>query len=334
MRRASLSASVLCTLILWSRPVAGQETSSVDAAEGVAAEGAAEGASESEYRALIEAAVAEFAEHHHAEARALFRRAHAARPNARTLRGMGMSAFELRDYADSVRLLRQSLLDTRHALTDEQRGQVTELLSRAEAFVAEFTVDVPDEATISVDGVVTPLEPSGTLLLSLGSHALVVRLDGHVLGEARLDVEGGERGPLALELAGEVGGEGVPVEVVTVDPLETHPLETAPRSERDLGPPLVVLVLGGTVAIGGAVLLGLGVADYEHVTSAPRGTPWSTLEGAYGRAPVLEGVGAAALAGGLAAAVAGAIWIAVGGDEDAPVAVRVGPIGLSASGRF
>jgi outer membrane protein assembly factor BamD (BamD/ComL family) len=47
---------------------------------------------------LIGDAVAEYEAGHYQEARALFRQAHEKQPTARTLRGIGMASFELRDY--------------------------------------------------------------------------------------------------------------------------------------------------------------------------------------------------------------------------------------------
>ena len=54
-------------------------------------------ASTTEYEAMITDGLAEFQAQRYAEARALFERAHALSPNARTLRGIGMVAFEMRD---------------------------------------------------------------------------------------------------------------------------------------------------------------------------------------------------------------------------------------------
>jgi len=70
------------------------------------------------YRALINDAAAEYDAKHFAEARALFRRAHELEPSARTWRGMGMAAFELRDYVKSLRALEASLVDSRLPLSD------------------------------------------------------------------------------------------------------------------------------------------------------------------------------------------------------------------------
>src|SRR5262245_12806154 len=54
------------------------------------------------YEQLITRALTEFDARNFAEARALFLQAHALRPTARTLRGIGVTEFELRNYVDSV----------------------------------------------------------------------------------------------------------------------------------------------------------------------------------------------------------------------------------------
>ena len=58
---------------------------------------------------LIGDAVAEYDAGHFQEARALFRQAHDKSPTARTLRGIGMCSFEMRDYVEAARALGASL---------------------------------------------------------------------------------------------------------------------------------------------------------------------------------------------------------------------------------
>lgn len=275
------------------------------------------------YRALIEGAVQEFGAGNYAEARALFRRAHAITPNARTLRGMGMSAFELRDYAEAVHLLGDALTDARQPLTDEQRGQVTALLARAEAFVARFTVITDEGASVAIDGAPAALESDGTLLVGLGHHELIATLDGVERGRATVDVEGGETRGLDLRGAPPV-----------VSPEVIAPMEPSPAPRRDDGPALALVVTGGVVALGGAVLLGVGIADRDAVASAPPGTAWSAVEDAHGRAPVLQGVGAATLAVGLAAIGIGVVVLATAPSAASEVTVRAGATGITVGGTF
>ena len=68
------------------------------------------------------------------EAFALFEAAHALQPNARTLRGMGITLYENRRYVEATRQLRAALADKRNPLTDELRRSTQEVLTRSEQF--------------------------------------------------------------------------------------------------------------------------------------------------------------------------------------------------------
>src|SRR4029453_8230163 len=84
---------------------------------------------------LIGDAVAEYDAGHFQEARALFRQAHEKQPTARTLRGIGMCSFELRDYVEATRALTASLREQRRPLTSEQKRHAEALLARAATLV-------------------------------------------------------------------------------------------------------------------------------------------------------------------------------------------------------
>src|SRR4051794_41142067 len=83
-----------------------------------------------EYHALAARAVAAFDAGHFAEARALFLRAHELWPSARTLRTLGMTAFDLQMYPEALRELQAALADQRRPLDAAQRTQVAELIKR------------------------------------------------------------------------------------------------------------------------------------------------------------------------------------------------------------
>jgi hypothetical protein len=152
-------------------------------------------------RALIEDATAEYDAHHFEEARALFRRAHEIEPSARTWRGIGMAAFELRDYVKSVRALEASLVDSRLPLTSTQRDQVQALAQRAQVFVGHFVIHLsPKEAVLRVDDTPTPLDDADILLLERGRHVLTaVAVDRRAETRA-INVVGGERREISIML--------------------------------------------------------------------------------------------------------------------------------------
>lgn len=152
---------------------------------------------------LIGDAVAEYEAGHYQEARALFRQAHEKSPTARTLRGIGMASFELRDYVEATRSLTASLRDTRRPLTAEQKRHAEALLARAHTFVGRFNMKLkPAGSSLFVDGHPAELEPDGILLLAFGRHQLSLRCSTCAPAEKDEDINvaGGERREIELAL--------------------------------------------------------------------------------------------------------------------------------------
>lgn len=151
------------------------------------------------YRVLITQALEEFEGQRWAEARALFVRAHAMHPNARTFRGIGMASFELREYAAALDAFDAALASEVRPLTEAQRAHVQGLRTRAEAFTARLQLDIePAEARLDVDGV--PTEASDELVLDLGTHTLRMTAPGHRPWTRSIHVVGGERESVAVRL--------------------------------------------------------------------------------------------------------------------------------------
>jgi hypothetical protein len=152
---------------------------------------------------LIGDAVTEYDAGRYDEARALFRLAHQKAPTARTLRGIGMASFELRDYVEASRSLAGALREERRPLTDEQRRQVEALLARAETYVGHFSLQVrPASAELLVDGQPAAREPDGNLLLGFGHHRIAARCAACAPTEklVEVDVAGGEHREIAIVL--------------------------------------------------------------------------------------------------------------------------------------
>jgi hypothetical protein len=172
---------------------------------------------EASYRQVLSEALAEYDAHHFEEARALFRRAHDLSPNARTLRGIGMASFELRDYVDALRSLQGALTDQRRPLTPAQRAQVSGLIERTRAFVGQYMLPASVKpAVLRVDGMPATTEADGTLLLNFGRHAVTVETPGYVPETRELYVIGGERQELSFQLR-----------PIAVEPPAPEPTKTA-----------------------------------------------------------------------------------------------------------
>ncbi|AKF09931.1 tetratricopeptide repeat protein [Sandaracinus amylolyticus] len=297
------------------------------------------------YATLIEAAVAEFGAGRFAEARALFRSAHDVYPNARTLRGIGMSSFELRDYPAAVRALSASLEETRRALTDEQRAQVNDLLLRARAFVGRFVVPIaPAGSRLYLDGTGVEVagewpEQEGELLVGVGDHEVTIRAPEGRTARARLVVRGREDEPLDIDTSPLAPPREEPPRVEPEPaPLVPPPAYEPPREEGSDPAPWIVAGVGGAAIVTGAILLGVGLHDISSVENARMHTEWSAISDANDRAPVLTGVGIALIGIGTAGAVAGIVWGALGdgtrGRERQRVELRVGPTSLAVGGSF
>lgn len=167
----------------------------------------AEGPEAPEYRALVSEALAEFDSGHFAEARALFLHAHALNPSARTLRGLGLSSFELREYRASIEYLEQALASQINPLQGELRTGTEQILRRAYAFVGRFTPRLePSHARLRIDGV--PLGSLPSVLLDIGMHVVVAEAHGYMSETRNLQVMGGEDVVLMMSLPPVPGAVG------------------------------------------------------------------------------------------------------------------------------
>jgi hypothetical protein len=230
-----------------------------------------------EYRALVTEALAEFDSGHFAEARALFLHAHALNPSARTLRGLGLSSFELREYRASIEYLEQALASQVNPLQGELRTGTEQILRRAYGFVGRFTPRLePTHARLRVDGV--PLGSLPSVLLEIGMHVVTAEAQGYLSETRNLQVMGGEDTVLMMSLPavpGAMGGVPAPLPAVSLPSAnegEASPLALStassgppPQGQADDGtrPPLYKnawLWSGVAVAVVAAVVVGSVVA--------------------------------------------------------------------------
>jgi tetratricopeptide (TPR) repeat protein len=151
----------------------------------------------SEYRRAIDAALQEYNAGNFAEAQALFERAHVIRPSARTLRGLGMTYFELKKYVRARETLQAALDDARQPLTAAQRREAQELLERTATYIGTLRVHAtPETASVLLNG--EPIE--GEISLELGEYELTLRAPGHRDLNRQVSIEGGKQRTLTLAL--------------------------------------------------------------------------------------------------------------------------------------
>lgn len=111
--------------------------------------------------------------------------------------------------------------------------------------------------------------------------------------------------------------------------------EAAAPAERGLSAAGIALAItGGVLAVGGAILLGVGVSERLRVENAPERAPWADYAGSAERAPIFEGVGGAATGVGLALAATGVVLLVTDGGGAGEVAVLPFGAGAQVRGRF
>jgi len=161
---------------------------------------------------LIRMAVDEFDRSNFAEARELFRKAHAMEPTARTFRALGLVEFELRNYGEAASMLEQSLASAIKPLHAKQRVETEKLLERTRGYLGTVHVATdPSPATVIVDGAAVELGPSGTLVLEVGEHVLEFHAEGRLPEKQRVNVKGGQTESLRVTLRSAVDPSAVAV---------------------------------------------------------------------------------------------------------------------------
>jgi len=294
------------------------------------------------YRPAVELALSEYREGHFEEARAEFRRAHALFPNARTLRGIGMAEFELRNYGDSVKALREALQSQARPLEGDLRAETETLLSKALNYVARITLDLQPEATsVTVDGAVVTPDANHLLLLRVGDHVLEFRAEGRVPERRELRVNGGEEQTLQVVLSEPALGAATtttPIIATLALAASTPAPDAATTEEGPSASPLPWIITGASAAvmIGGIVLVAMAQSDIAKVEDAKDGTEWSELQSAYDGAPLKSGIGITMIGLGLAGVGAGVFLLMTGSDSDDhdSTQVAVGLGSASITGRF
>lgn len=261
------------------------------------------------YRETIQQAVTEFRLGHWPEALVLFRKAHASEPSARTLRGMGISAFEARRYADSILWLSQSLEHPVRPLSPEMRREVEGVLKRAEQFVGSYAADFePSGAQVTANGR-EPVRIGDQLKLDPGPQRLVIQANGFRKMSKTITVRGGERGTLRVRLQPEADAPPL-ASADAAQPTEPQPTAVGEKG-RNRAPehlvPWSLIAGGGALVVTGATLLGLTARDISTVENA-KGTG-AEIQATQERVPRRSAWGFGLTTVGLVSAGLGATWL-------------------------
>jgi hypothetical protein len=318
-----------------------------------------------EYKQLVQQALHEYELGNFSEAKVFFSQAHTLLPTARTLRGLGMCAYELRNYVESIGYFEQALSSKQRPLTVPMNQEVSRLLSQARSFVTRLTLQLqPSNAQLRVD--TRPVSPGadGSVLLDPGTHELSVEAPEYESSTHTIRTNGAEALSLSVALhrthdaraepsasAGAGAGAGMdgeaPSESSTGSQLPRLPngaLAGTPSQGSDSAAasqvgPWVLIGAGAAVAIAGGVLLAVAL-DYKHQVEQPTGVDgeaprYSAVKSKDDLVFPLSFAGVAGLGVGLASVAGGVIWkVTTAGNPERPsteVEVGLGRVTLSGS---
>lgn len=292
------------------------------------------------YRELIRRAVQEYELGNWAEAKLFFSDAHALNPNARTMRGLGLVAYALRNYVEADSWFQQALESQAEPLPEKLRVEVSEYQRLSEHFLAHLRVVVdPAEAEIRLDDKLleaSAMAGGGAAAVNPGPHELMISREGYETVRRHLELDAAANIELSFRLHAlqPVLPPQPPQPLAAVIPLP-EPKHPAPQPNAPFIGGWLVAGSSAALAITGGVLIGLGVSDVSKVEHAKKYSEWSSVEAANDRAPVLSGVGFALLGVGVAGIASGIVWQVV--EDDAhpdKLALKVTPNGLRLSGKF
>ncbi|HVZ34702.1 MAG TPA: hypothetical protein VG963_19875 [Polyangiaceae bacterium] len=154
-----------------------------------------------EYDKAIERAVTAYNGGDYDEATRQFQRAHELSPSARTLRGVGMSEFELGHHDRAAEALERALASKVAPLEGDLRTDTERLLREALARVGRLHLEVvPESSEIALDGAARTLEANHLLLVTPGPHLLEAHAPGYERARQPITAEAGRELDLKLAL--------------------------------------------------------------------------------------------------------------------------------------
>lgn len=269
------------------------------------------------YKDLIRRALQEFKLGHWTEARVFFAEAHALRPNARTLRGLGLVSYEARSYVEAIDYFEQALASKAQPLTQSMRVECSRLLGQARQFVSNATVEVdPPNADLLLDGRPLVLGEDASVLLDPGQHEFVARAEGFEPLTETVLVHDAEMLRVKLQLQRIVPNAQLAtapntpfVQVPAQESASASPEATRPStSSASSIAPWIVIGASSAVIVTGSVFLGVAASNKSTAENPGPDATWPEVDRATKRGRTFFPVGFVLLGTGLAGLAAGCLW--------------------------
>lgn len=264
-----------------------------------------------------------------------FRRAYDLSGNFKVLYNIGQTELQLQDYASGLRSLQRYLEGGGAEIEASRRAQVEDEIKRLAARVARVEVKADVQgAEVLVDDVVVGKTPlSEAILVSIGRRKITIQRGGAVSAARYVDLAGGDRTVVTLELA-EPKALAPVAPVAPIAPAPAEPPSPPSRTGLWIGLAATGGLLVGT-GITGALALSARSDAVDKLNTL--GSKPSDIESARSKTKTLAL--AADILGGATLVMAGVTVVlgVTGGSKSQPpstTALTVGPRSLALGGTF
>ncbi len=182
-----------------------------------------------------------------------FRRAYELEPRFQVLYNIGMTEYQLLDYAAALQALERYLRDGGGEVPAAKRGEVERELGKLRSRVAKLEIlSNVSGAQVTIDDAAVGTTPlPAPVLVSAGRRRVTVSAPGRTSASTMVDVVGGDTRKISVEL--QVSSDANPSS--STQPSSTTPVEAPPRSI-----PWVGWILTGAFAVGTGVTGGLALS--------------------------------------------------------------------------
>ena len=252
-----------------SEPESGSESGSETGSEPETGSETEAGSETAPYEGVIDEALGHYQRRQWELAHEAFARAHALLPNARTERGMALSAYYAGDYLAAAEGFERALADSRRPLTEVQRVQARELMTTARRHLGRVAIVVePADADVQLEGRALPPAHRDDVLLLPGNYRVRVTAPGHAESVQRVDVGAGDKLIVRIDLELLERHEPVPPVAVPAPVEHTTVVYEAPEA----GGPWPWIAAGATVvsALGAGTFALLGNEEFRDLESRCR----------------------------------------------------------------
>jgi tetratricopeptide (TPR) repeat protein len=188
-----------------------------------------------------------------------FRRAYQISPNYRLLYNIAQAYFDLHDYVNSLKALKQYVQEGGSEIAADRRIEVSELNQKLEERIANLDIVCSqDGADIRVDDISVGVSPlKSAVLVNAGPRRITAVKSGYAVTARVVTVVGREKAKLVMDMAAPVEPQAGRVRSPAAGAEKEMPAFLSERDPAPKAPPRIGLITSTVVTGGCAIATGI-----------------------------------------------------------------------------